>query len=331
MPVRHLLIKRTSPRSVNLARALSLLSGSEREEECHWLDCEVESHNVERLLHSLLHLIRAPFLVTRCFYCSYTSNRVRTRKMISESICMRGKSIAVKRSILRPANLLFLIGVVALVFSLASTPAGAAELQSDQPDITPVLDTSDSNVGRAHALLQSQGKRFTLIIVSRNSTELEGEIHRDLQQRGFRATAGPDEGFDTRGESCYPGCVYVRIQDVNVISVYAWARVLQHEYRHIIQATNNPRMAQDFRNSDGVFTPYAAFSEACADYELNVARMYRARQRIDQVKRILGDGQESLVNQACNGYMRAYVELVDLYNENIGRPNAFEELFRPYL
>jgi hypothetical protein len=190
---------------------------------------------------------------------------------------------------------------------------------------------SNSNVDRAYALLQSEGKQFTLIVVSPKSTGLEGEIYRDLRQRGYRATAGPDEGFDTRGEPCYPGCVYVRSQDVNSISISAWTRVLRHEYQHVIQAKNNPTMAQDFRDPNGVFTPYASFSEACADYEPNVARIYRGRQRIDQVNRILGDGRESLVEQACIGYMTAYRSVVDLYNQNAGRPTAFQELFRPYL
>ncbi len=193
-----------------------------------------------------------------------------------------------------------------------------------------VNGTGKSNVAQALYRLQAQGDLVYLVILSSQSTGTEGEIYRDLQQRGFRSTTGPDEGVDTHGEFCYPDCVFVLAGAVNAISPDSWVRVLQHEYRHITQAENNPDLAQDFRDPNGMFTLYAAFSEACADYGLDVAPIYRAQQRMDQLKNVLGTGQQGLIDQACRGDKSAYQTLVDQYNQKIGHNNAFQQLFPPY-
>lgn len=189
--------------------------------------------------------------------------------------------------------------------------------------------TGNSLVEQAHAQLLSQGNKVFLIIVSPQSTGLEGEIYQDLIGRDFRATAGTDEGFDTHAEFCYPDCVFVRIEAINQISVASWRAVLTHEYRHITQARNNSTMAQDFRDANGEFTTYAAFSEACADYGVNVAPVYLAQTRIDSIKSILGAGQQDLA-QACDGDKPAYLKLVDEYNNAAGGSDAFQHLFPPY-
>jgi hypothetical protein len=193
-----------------------------------------------------------------------------------------------------------------------------------------VNGTGNSNIEQAHLRLQSQDDPVYLVIVSSQSTGIEGEIYRDLRQRHFRTTTGPDEGVDTKGEFCYPNCVFVLSGEVNAISIDSWVRVLQHEYRHITQAKNNPSIAQDFRDPNGMFTPYAAFSEACADYGLNVAPVYHAQERIDRLKNVVGTDQQGLIDQACGGDKSAYQNLVDQYNQEVGQTFAFQELFPPY-
>jgi hypothetical protein len=224
----------------------------------------------------------------------------------------------------------------------AVTPTDPTPTGAPTPTVTPtptrpaglvVNGDGNSNAGRAHLLLQSEadpGNPVYLIIVSGQSTGVEGEIYRDLRQRGFRTTTGPDEGIDTSSEFCYPDCVFVLGDQVNAIGVNSYMRVLQHEYRHIVQVKNNPNMAQDFRDPGGMFTPYGAFSEACADYGLNVAPIYRAQQRIGQLKNVLGADRQGLIDQACAGDKSAYQDLVDQYNQKVGRATAFQELFPRY-
>jgi len=191
-----------------------------------------------------------------------------------------------------------------------------------------VNGNGDTNVEQAHAQLLAEGNLVYLIFVSAQSTGVEGQIYSDLVRRYFRTTTGPDEGIDTHGEFCYPNCVYVLRSAANDIGVAAWTSVLRHEYRHIIQAQHNPNLAQDFRDPAGRFTTYAAFEEACADYGLNVAPVYRAQARIDHLERVLGTAQASL-DSACTGDMGAYQNLVDRYNQTEGA-NAFQTLFPGY-
>ena len=221
-----------------------------------------------------------------------------------------------------------------------STPSASPEPTATlEPTITPqpteelkyaVNGSGNSMVEEAHARLQNQGMQVFLVIVSNQSTGVEGEIYRDLRRRNFRSTTGPDEGIDMRGEFCYPDCVFVPLEAVNALSVEAWMDVLQHEYRHIVQVRNNPNMAQDFRDSNGMFTPYAAFAEACADYGLDVAPLYRAQERMDYLKNVVGADQQGLIELACRGHISAFQKLFDLYNEKVGRHSAFQDLFPAY-
>ncbi len=223
------------------------------------------------------------------------------------------------------AGLVILLFVAALsLVSFSSVPSDAA---------TPghvVNGTGHSNVEQAHASLLGEGYKVYLILVSYRSTGVEGQIYRDLIARHFRSTTGPDEGIDTHGEFCYPDCVFVPSQDANIIGVSGWVEVLRHEYRHITQAKNNPHMAQDFRAASGVFTPYAAFSEACADYGLNEAPIYHAGYRISRLTSVLGIQRQTLIDAACSGNMPAYQNLAARYNQQLGNPRAFVQLFPPY-
>ncbi len=220
---------------------------------------------------------------------------------------------------------IFLLALALTLVSFTSVPSNAAA-----PPNYVVNGTGNSNVERAHARLLSEGYKVYLILVSSRSPGVEGQIYRDLIARHFRSTTGPDEGFDTRGEFCYPNCVFVPQQDANVISASGWVGVLRHEYRHITQAKNNPNMAQDFRLPNGLFTSYAAFSEACADYGLNEAPVYHASYRINRLKSVVGIQQQSLIDGACQGNMPAYQNLVAQYNQRPGTPNAFQRLFPIY-
>lgn len=229
--------------------------------------------------------------------------------------------------------------------SAAATPTDAAE--TGTPDLTPtdagtstptatpppgyvLYGPGNSNAERAHAILLDQGDLVYLIVVSSASTGVEGDIYRDLRQRNFRTTTGPDEGVDTSTEVCYPNCVYVLAEEINAIGVNSWIRVLQHEYRHITQVKNNPGLARDFRDPNGTFTTYGAFMEACADYGLDVAPVYHAQQRLDWLKNILGADQQPLIDQACSGDVIAYQSLHDRYDQTYGRNDAFEQLFPQY-
>ncbi len=197
------------------------------------------------------------------------------------------------------------------------------------PAISPFVinPTGGSNVEEAHARLEAAGDKVYLVIVSSDSSGDLGTIYYDLQTRQIRATAGPDEGIDTRSVSCYPDCVFVRREDVDDLSVAGWMAVLRHEYRHVTQARNNPEMAHAFRGADGRFTPYAAFLEACADYGINVKASYHAQERIDALKAALGPGMEGVLGQACQGQAWAFDALLREYQS---RGSSFNELFPPY-
>ena len=149
-----------------------------------------------------------------------------------------------------------------------------------------------STLERAHARLEAEGLRTKLIIVSPASQGVELAIYRDLRIRHYRSTTGPDEGIDTHSLACYPACVFVPVQEIKVLAVDRWVAVLRHEYRHVIQAGNNPHMASDFRGADGVFTSYGQFSEVCADYGIYVAPDYRARTRMAMLKAALGASRQ---------------------------------------
>jgi hypothetical protein len=231
---------------------------------------------------------------------------------------------------------LWLIAITSIaLLSACSSSAGQAAgptpppAPPHQPTSYVVNGIGGSNVEQAHAQLQQQGNHVYLIVVSSDSPGIEGQIYRDLIQRNIRATVGPDEGFDTHGEFCYPNCVFVPREAANAISVQAWVDVLRHEYRHITQAENNPNMAQDFRNPSGEFTTYAAFEEACADYGLNVAPIYHAQVRMDQLKNVLGPARQSLIERACAGDKNAYQTLLDQYDQRAGQ-GAFALLFPPF-
>ena len=151
-----------------------------------------------------------------------------------------------------------------------------------------------------------------------------------MRARVFRSTTGPDEGIDTHSLPCYPNCVFVPIEEVNVLTVGTWMQVLRHEYRHMLQASHNPNLAADFRGPDGRFTSYGAFSEACADAGLNVAPIYQARARLDQLRATLSAAQQPLIDQACQGDRPSYEQLVLLYNTALSSPQAFALLFPTY-
>jgi hypothetical protein len=211
-----------------------------------------------------------------------------------------------------------------------AAPAASMEAQNTPPGSV-VDDLGESTAGQAVARLQDEGLQTTLIIVSANSTGVELEIYQDMRQRMIRGTAGPDEGIDTRSQRCYPYCVFIPFEERNALSVDAWVLVLRHEYRHMVQAVHNPTMASDYRVAGGgFFTTYAAFSEACADYGLNVSTLYHAQERIDQLKAVVGAGMQALIDQACLGDTPSYDKLALAYNQNRGSEPEFAELFPPY-
>ena len=187
-----------------------------------------------------------------------------------------------------------------------------------------------TNIELAHDRLQAEPMQTTLIIVSSASTGLEGLIYQDMRTRVFRSTTGPDEGIDTHSLSCYPNCVFVPSEEVNVLTVGVWMLVLRHEYRHMVQASHNPNLAADFRGPDGRFTSYAAFSEACADYGLNVAPVYRAQVRIDQLRAALGASRQPLIDQACQGDKPSYDQVMQMYDAASVGGGMFSELFPTY-
>jgi len=194
-----------------------------------------------------------------------------------------------------------------------------------------VPTASPTQLELAHARLAAQGFQFELNVVAPWSTGVALAIYRDLRLRRYRSTTGPDEGIDTHSLACYPGCVFVPYQEVNVLAVDRWVAVLQHEYRHVIQATHNPTMAADFRSGPtGLFTSYGLFSEVCADYGINVAPGYRAYTRMTGLKRVLGAGRQLLIDQACQGGKPSYDAMVYAYNQIRRSTRAFAYLFPRY-
>lgn len=193
-----------------------------------------------------------------------------------------------------------------------------------------LAEVEESNAGHAYEQLKREGNDFTMIVVSSLSTGLEQQIFADLEKRDYRATTGPDEGYDTSTLACYPNCVIVRQDALDAVPAESWVRVLQHEQKHMVQLRNNSDLAKDFRLADGTFTTYAAFAEACADYGLNVGEDYHAQERIDRLKSVLGAQAESVLDSACQGDKAAYSRLMQEYNEALGQASAFAELYPPY-
>lgn len=194
-----------------------------------------------------------------------------------------------------------------------------------------VNGNKSTNVAHAQAQLFQEGLRFYLIVVSPGSTGLEGEIYQDLVKRNFRATTGPDEGFDTQSLECHPNCVFVPQDAVDALGVEGWTSVLRHEQRHMVQAANNPDLARAFRRTEeSLFTTYAAFLEACADEGINVAEeTYHATERMRQVRDTLGAERKAELERACEGYEDAYQGIVGAYEAKAGT-GAFAKLFPPY-
>ena len=200
-------------------------------------------------------------------------------------------------------------------------------------ELTTYLINGDehTNVAQAQAQLFQEGLRFYLIVVSPQSTGLEADIYQDLVKRNIRATTGPDEGFDTQSLECHPNCVFIYGEAVNALSVASWKNVLRHEQRHMVQAANNPDLAREFRQgTEGLFTTYAAFLEACADDGILVAEeIYHASERMPVLKDALGAENYTTLERACQGIPEAYDRVVKIYEAKKGT-GAFARLFPPY-
>ncbi len=236
--------------------------------------------------------------------------------------------------ILLTCGMLWLVSCIPTAHARVSEPSvgSAATAQASPPPAvaTVVNGSGDTNAEAAFTRLQDEEPPAVLFLVDQNSTGIAGDIYRDLVHRNFRATTGPDEGIDTHSLACYPRCLFVLKAAANAIGVEAWTNVLRHEYRHITQAMNNPQLAQDYRDANGRFTTYAAFSEACADDGLNVAPDYQARQRLGALRATLDDTQQALIEKACTGDKAAYNALVQVYNQSKRTDSAFSTLFPPY-
>lgn len=191
---------------------------------------------------------------------------------------------------------------------------------------------TDSNVARAHARLWQDGLQLAVLVVSPRSEGVQQEIYRDLVKRNLRATTGPDEGFDTRTVQCFPNCVFVPLEAVNSISVESWVNVLRHEQRHMVQAANNPDLAQAFRpDHTKPFTTYAAFLEVCADDGIYVGEpFYHTLERMSRVRAALDVADLPLLKLACEGNPTAYNSVVNAYERKAGGPGSFASLFPPY-
>lgn len=190
-------------------------------------------------------------------------------------------------------------------------------------------NSASSNVEIALDEFERGGITLELIFVSAESAGVEGNIYRDLKRRLYRITTGPDEGFDVSDLPCSPRCLFVPLEDANSITVENWLRVLDHEYRHVIQAEHNPNLAHEFRDSSGSFTTYASFSEACADYGIWVGN-YNAQERIDELKGTLGQDRAALLDNACKGNRDSFREVVSEFNAANQSDQAFIQLFPPY-
>jgi hypothetical protein len=223
-----------------------------------------------------------------------------------------------------------------------NTPTSTESPANDPNELTPaelsgelakylINGDKTTNVARAQAELFQEGLRFYLIIVSAKSTGLEGEIYQDLIKRNFRATTGPDEGFDTQSLECHPNCVFVPAEVANALSVPSWKNVLKHEQRHMVQAANNPDMAREFRRTEeSLFTTYAAFLEACADDGIFVGEeVYHASERMPKLKQVIGAENKTLLERACEGFPDAYQTIGTQYEAKQGA-GSFAKLFPPY-
>jgi len=187
-----------------------------------------------------------------------------------------------------------------------------------------------SNVARAFRRLADAGEMdgIELVILTPREGGLRGEIYRVLRRRKFRATTGPDEGIDTRSLSCYPGCIFVPVEEVDAISVSDWISVLRHEARHVAQLRHNPEMAWDFVQN-GRRTVYAGFCEACADDGLYTTPLYYAEERMARLREVVGAENEPLVQRACGGDRAAYETLRALFDRLSDESGSFDTLFQP--
>lgn len=214
--------------------------------------------------------------------------------------------------------------------------SGGRASESKPQDTESVADyqvnaNPQTNVAKAQALIYDEGIRFYLVVLSKDSTGLEADIYQDLVERNIRATTGPDEGFNTDSLKCSPNCVFVPTEVVDALSVESWANVLKHEHRHMIQASHNPTMADDFRDAEGLFTTFAAFLEVCADDGIYVGEeIYHASVRMPQLKKVLGDANQSVLKSACEGDKDAYQKVTQLYEQETGQQGSFAKLFPQY-
>lgn len=211
--------------------------------------------------------------------------------------------------------------VLAEISSAGELPAGSG---------TTVHGPGGSNVARAFRSLAEAGEMdgIELVILTPRDDGLRGEIYRLLRRRKFRATTGPDEGIDTRSLSCYPGCIFVPVEEVDAISVAGWISVLRHEARHVEQLRHNPEMAWDFVQN-GQRTVYAGFCEACADDGLYTTPVYYAEERMARLREVVGAENEPLVQRACRGDRAAYETLRALFDRLSDESGGFDTLFQP--
>ena len=156
-----------------------------------------------------------------------------------------------------------LISTLLFVWALAGCGSAPASAPSPAPTVVAITASTamplttlqpvsssgsgQTSVEQAHGRLVEEGLKMTLVLVSDKSTGTEGDVYRDLRFRDIRATTGTNEGIDTHSLACYPYCVFVPVEEANALKVEAWEGVLRHEYRHMLQASNNPTLAQDFR------------------------------------------------------------------------------------
>jgi hypothetical protein len=221
-------------------------------------------------------------------------------------------------------------GTPALTPAIERLPKETREQPGARPRPRRAQPDAETNAFAAAAQLKAGGEDFEIVVLSDASTGIEAEIYENLLRRNYRATTGADEGFDVSGQPCWPRCIYLRRDALDAVPVESWVRVLKHESRHVLQAKNNPNLARDFRGADRVFTTYAAFMEACADDGIGVGPLYKAAERLGNLKLVLGAQYDTLVVPACIGERPAFDTLVEAYNRLAGVEDAFLELFPPY-